>query len=70
MLSTKRPSKDKKPKTLDDIKADVQGKNEKTKRLNAEIPESLHTEIFIYAKQNGMTMTALLTKVLREEMSK
>ena len=70
MLTSKRPSKEKKSKSLDDIKADVAGKTEKTKRLNAEIPESFHTEVFIYAKQNGMTVTSLVTKALREYMGK
>ena len=70
MLNIKRPSKDKEAQSLDAIKAEVTGKTEKTKRLNAEIPESFHTEVFIFAKKHKMSVTALLTTALQDYMSK
>jgi len=70
-LSVKRPTKNKRTSTLDDLKAEIQGDtNEPKKRINVDVPESFHLEAFIYAKKTKTNLTGLVTKALREYMSK
>ena len=72
-LTAKRPSKGKAGNvaTLDQLKAQMAGQEEeKKKRLNAEVPESWHTEALIFAKRRSMTLTELTITAINEYMSK
>lgn len=43
---------------------------EKTKRLNGNIPESLHRRVSIRAAEEGRSITSLMIDALEEYMSK
>ncbi len=69
-LSTTRPTEKKKTSSLDELKAEIQGnKNVVKKRINVDVPESYHMDVFIYARKKKMNLTELVTLSLNEYMS-
>lgn len=56
--------------SVDELKKKVAVEDEPRKRLNLEIPESLHTELKLHAAQNGTSMTDVLEGILRDYFSK
>jgi predicted DNA binding CopG/RHH family protein len=70
-LTAKRPSKGKPAASLDELKAQVQGKTEEsTKRLNVNLPESTFKAFKSQAAAEGETMSALVLKWVNEYLSK
>lgn len=52
---------------IDQLKQEVT--EEPQKRLNVEIPESLHTELKLYATRNGTTITDVVEGLIRDQLS-
>ncbi|WP_022836936.1 plasmid partition protein ParG [Salisaeta longa] len=52
--------------SIEELKKKVAGDDERRKRLNVEIPESLHTELKVYATRHGASMTDIVEGLLRE----
>ena len=70
-LTAKRPTKDKPTRSLEELKAQVQGKiEEPTKRLNVNLPESTFNAFKSRAAAQGATMSALVLEWVNEYLSK
>lgn len=55
--------------SIEDLKKKVAEDDEPRKRLNVEIPESLHTELKIYATKHGASMTDIVEGLLRDHLN-
>lgn len=53
---------------LDGLKKEITGLKEPTKRLNAEIPESLYKSFKSRCAANGESVTAAVTRLLEGEL--
>ena len=56
--------------SVQELKKKVAIEDEPRKRLNLEIPESLHTELKLHATRHGATMTDVVEGLLREYLNK
>ena len=56
--------------SIEDLKKKVTDEEEAaTKRLNVELPESLHTELKVYATRQGSTITEIVEGLIRNHLS-
>jgi predicted phage-related endonuclease len=56
--------------SIEDLKKKVSDEEEETKRLNVELPESLHTDLKVHATRNGTTITKIVEGLIRNHLSK
>ena len=56
--------------SIEELKQKVAVEDEPQKRLNIQIPESLHTELKLHATQQGATMRDVVEGLLRTYLNK
>ena len=56
--------------SIEELKKKVAADEEARKRLNIEIPASLHTELKIHATRHGTTMREVVEALLRDYLNK